>query len=331
MQRAKPVGLSASVTLSAKHLLRMPVPFAIPVRAPPVVASRDEDPPDHDRACGVLVENVAPVADPTQQPLVDVVVPVHNEERVLESSVRRLRSYLDREFGFPAVVTVVDNGSTDATALIAARLEAELGGVRTIHIEDNGRGRALRVAWAGTAAQVVAYMDVDLSTSLDALLPLVAPLVSGHSELAIGTRLARGSRVVRGLRRELISRAYNLLLKVLLHSGFSDAQCGFKAARADVVRRLLPEVVDEGWFFDTELLVRAERHKLRIHEVPVDWVEDTDSRVDLVRTSQEDLRGVLRLLRDKKQRRLSTNMRPPANTDTIDDKAPSREDKTVTS
>ncbi len=284
-----------------------------------------------DPAYGALSGDMAPAADPEEQPLVDVVVPVHNEERILASNVRRLRLFLDREFPFPAVVTVVDNGSTDATALIAARLEAELRGVRAIHLEDIGRGGALRVAWTQTEAQVVAYMDVDLSTSLVALLPLVAPVLSGHSELAIGTRLARGSRVVRGARRDVISRAYNLLLKVFLHSGFSDAQCGFKAARADVVRRLLPEVVDEDWFFDTELLVRAERHGLRIHEVPVDWVDDTDSRVDVVRTAQDDLKGVLRLLHDKRRHRLSTNTSQPANPGATDDEVQSREDETANS
>jgi putative flippase GtrA len=138
-------------------------------------------------------------------------------------------------------------------------------------------------------------MDVDLSTGLEALLPLVAPLISGHSDVAIGTRLSRGARVVRGPRRELISRGYNLLLHAILGTRFSDAQCGFKAIRADAARRLLPLVRDSGWFFDTELLVLAERAGLRIHEVPVDWVEDPDSRVDILPTAVADLRGVARL------------------------------------
>ena len=140
-------------------------------------------------------------------------------------------------------------------------------------------------------------MDVDLSTDLAALAPLVAPLISGHSDLAIGTRLGRGSRVVRGAKREFISRCYNLILKSTLAAGFSDAQCGFKAIRADVAQRLLPHVADTGWFFDTELLVLAERSGLRIHEVPVDWVDDPDSRVDIVATATADLKGIGRLLR----------------------------------
>src|SRR5207245_8583945 len=173
---------------------------------------------------------------------------------------------------------------------IAGRLAVELVGVRAIHLDRKGRGRALKAAWSASEAPVVAYMDVDLSTDLDALLPLVAPLLSGHSDVAIGSRLAPGARVVRGPRREAISRTYNLILKTALRSGFSDAQCGFKAVRTDVARALLPSVEDQGWFFDTELLVVAERAGLRIHEVPVDWVDDPDSRVDVVGTAMADLR-----------------------------------------
>jgi hypothetical protein len=228
-------------------------------------------------------------------PLVDVVVPVYNEESQIESSVRRLRTFLDDEFPFPAVVTIVDNGSSDSTRAIATRLSSEMSGVRTLYLADKGRGRALRAAWSVTDADVVAYTDVDLSTSLEALLPLVAPLLSGHSDLAIGSRLATGARVVRGAKRELISRTYNLLLRVALKNSFSDAQCGFKAIRTDTARRLLPFVDDQSWFFDTELLVLAERSGLRIYEVPVDWVDDPDSRVNIVSTVAADLRGVARL------------------------------------
>ena len=165
-----------------------------------------------------------------------------------------------------------------------------------LRLEQKGRGRALRAAWAASDADVLCYMDVDLSTDLAGLLPLVAPLVSGHSDLAIGSRLARGARVSRGPKRELVSRCYNLILHTALRSRFSDAQCGFKAIRGDVAHVLVPAVVDDGWFFDTELLVLAERRGLRIHEVPVDWVDDPDSRVAIVRTAVDDLRGVCRLL-----------------------------------
>jgi glycosyltransferase involved in cell wall biosynthesis len=227
---------------------------------------------------------------------VDVVVPVHNEEAALETSVRRLHRYLTERFPLSWSVTIADNASEDRTWSIANRLAGELPGVRAIRVGEKGRGRALRTAWSASSATVVAYMDVDLSTNLDALLPLVAPLVSGHSDMAIGTRLAQGAQVVRGAKREVISRSYNLLLKTTLRAGFSDAQCGFKAVRSDVAAALLPLVQDQGWFFDTELLVVAERYGLRIHEVPVDWVDDPDSRVDIVSTARGDLRGIGRLL-----------------------------------
>jgi putative flippase GtrA len=176
-------------------------------------------------------------------------------------------------------------------------LAGQLEGVRAVRIDRKGRGRALRAAWSASRAAVVAYMDVDLSTDLDALLPLVAPLVSGHSDVAIGSRLAPGAQVARGAKREVVSRVYNVILKATLGNRFSDAQCGFKALRADVARALLPLVEDEAWFFDTELLVLAEHNGLRIHEVPVDWTDDPDTRVDVADTAVEDLRGIWRIRR----------------------------------
>ncbi|MEU4318766.1 glycosyltransferase [Nocardia fluminea] len=233
----------------------------------------------------------------SRAPVLDVVIPVYNEEVDLGLCVRRLHAYLRAGFPFTARITIADNASTDATLAVAELLAAELDGVEVMHLDAKGRGRALRTAWEASDAAVVAYMDVDLSTDLDALLPLIAPLVSGHSDLAIGTRLDASARVVRGPKREIISRCYNLLLKTTLRARFSDAQCGFKAVRAEVARELLPLVRDGEWFFDTELLVLAERAGLRIHEVPVDWIDDPDSRVDIVDTARKDLRGIWRLTR----------------------------------
>jgi glycosyltransferase involved in cell wall biosynthesis len=225
---------------------------------------------------------------------VEIVVPVYNEQDDLVRCVRRLHEYL-RDFPFSSLITIADNASTDATLLLAYRLAAELPDVRVVHLQAKGRGRALREVWSRSTAEVVAYMDIDLSTDLSALLPLVAPLMSGHSDVAIGSRLSRSARVVRGPKREMISRCYNLLLRATLRTRFSDAQCGFKAMRTDCARGLLPHVHDTGWFFDTELLVLAERSGLRIAEVPVDWIDDADSRVDIVATALADLRGVARL------------------------------------
>ena len=205
---------------------------------------------------------------------IDVVVPVHNEQADLPCAVRRLSAYLG---GLPyrTLITVANNASTDATLPRALALAAELPGVRVVHLDAKGRGRALREVWTASTADVVAYMDVDLSTELSAFLPLVAPLLSGHGDIAIGSRLSRTARVVRGPKRELISRGYNLLLRTTRRARFSDAQCGFKAMRTACARALLPHVHDGGWFFDTELLVLAERggaqtallHRRTVHRI----------------------------------------------------------------
>jgi putative flippase GtrA len=230
---------------------------------------------------------------------VDIVIPVYNEQRALPGCIEVLARYLEGHFPFDWVITIVDNASTDDTPAVAAELARHSDRVHVLRLDRKGRGLALRTAWSGSDAEVVVYMDVDLSTGLDALLPLVASLVDGHSDIAIGSRLAPGARTVRGVKRELISRCYNTLIRLSHGVRFSDAQCGFKAGRAAVIRPLLEHVADDAWFFDTELLLLAEHNGLRVHEVPVDWIEDNDSRVHLARTIIDDLRGLLRVARAK--------------------------------
>ncbi len=236
-------------------------------------------------------------ARPPTAAVVNVVLPVYNESSGLANSVERLRDYLGANFPFTWLVTIADNASTDGTAAIARELSRRYPDVEFLHLDRKGRGRALRAAWTNSASPVVAYMDIDLSTDLDALLPMIAPLASGHSDIAIGSRLAAGASVTRGPKREFISRTYNLILRAMFATQVRDMQCGFKAARTEVVRELLPIVEDEGWFFDTELLLLAERNGLRIHQVPVDWVDDPDSRVDISRTARDDLLGAFRVAR----------------------------------
>lgn len=228
---------------------------------------------------------------------IDIVVPVFNEERSLAHCVTTLVEYLRGAFQVPWRVTIADNASTDGTRGIGEALAAEHEGVVYRRLSAKGRGYALRDAWEASPARVLAYLDVDLSTDLAALPPLIAPLLSGHSDLSIGTRLRRDSRVVRGPKREFISRTYNAMLHGALGVRFSDAQCGFKAVRADVARALLPHVEDNKWFFDTELLILAERAGLRIHEIPVDWTDDPTSSVDIARTALDDMRGIVRVAR----------------------------------
>jgi len=239
----------------------------------------------------------------------EIVIPVYNEEQQLEWSVNTLREYLLRNFPYRFRITIADNASTDGTAAIAQRLQATYPEVQSLRLELKGRGLALRTAWGRSDADIVSYMDVDLSTELSAFLPLVAPLASGKSDLAIGSRLARGATVVRSLKREVISRIYNALIKLLFFNRFSDAQCGFKAGRRDVVQRLLPQIENNNWFFDTEMLLLAEHNGFEIAEVPVRWIEDPDTRVKLASTIQEDLNGLWRVRKSfrRSQRRLKSS------------------------
>jgi glycosyltransferase involved in cell wall biosynthesis len=234
-------------------------------------------------------------AGPHVAPLVDVVIPVFNEAKDLAASVSALHTHLSTQFPFTWRITIADNASVDDTWSIAVSLAETLSHVRLVQLPAKGRGRALREAWATSDSDIVAYMDVDLSTDLAALLPLVAPLVSGHSDIAIGSRLAPGCRVVRGAKREFISRSYNRLIHLMFRSRFRDAQCGFKALRSDVARLLVPAVSDESWFFDTELLLLAEHNGLRIAEVPVDWIDDPNSSVSILSTAWEDIKGLMRV------------------------------------
>jgi hypothetical protein len=228
--------------------------------------------------------------------------------------VATLHEYLHERFPFDWTITIADNASTDRTPVLAGEAARWCPRIRTLRFDRVGKGGALRSVWSSSRADVVAYMDVDLSSGLDALLALVAPLCNGHSDIAIGSRLAPGARTIRGLKRELISRGYNAALRLVLGARFSDAQCGFKAARAEVIQPLLRLIEDDSWFFDTELLLLAEHNGLRVHEVAVDWVEDVDSRVDIVSTAVGDLRGMARLALAKVSGAASVAglpMRPP--------------------
>src|SRR5919206_996287 len=248
---------------------------------------------------------------PYQQESVEVVVPVCNEERALPQSIPALCAYLETYFPYRWSVVIADNASTDATLAVAEGLASAYPGVSVMHLEEKGRGRALKAAWSASKADIVAYMDVDLSTNLWSFLPLIAPLATGDSDVAMGSRLLRGAHVTRQWKRELISRCYNLLIKLLFGNRFSDAQCGFKAIKRSVAQKLLPQVEDGEWFFDTELLFLAEEHGYRISEVPVDWIEDLDSRVDVTPTALKDVKGLLRV-QVERLRRQHSKRQPPS-------------------
>jgi glycosyltransferase involved in cell wall biosynthesis len=226
---------------------------------------------------------------------VDVVIPVLNEAHVLEKSVNTVREYLGEGFPYRWRVVIVDNGSTDGTQDVARRLATLYSDVAFYYLQERGRGRALRHAWTESSADVVCYMDVDLSTELAALPRLVSSLVEEGYDIATGSRLMRQSHTVRSFKREVISRMYNLMIKVLFFTRFSDAQCGFKAVTRRVVERVIPQIEDQSWFFDTELLLLGHRHGYRIKDIAVVWIEDDDSRVKIVKTAWDDIKGLLRL------------------------------------
>jgi glycosyltransferase involved in cell wall biosynthesis len=236
-------------------------------------------------------------------PHIEIVLPVLNERAVLECSVATLIGYLGYHCPYPWRITIADNGSTDGTWEIARQLTTAYENVNALRLDQRGRGLALRTAWLQSDADIVAYMDIDLSTGLEAFLPLIAPLVSGQRRVAIGSRLLPDAKVTRGVTREVISRCYNALVHLLVPHRFSDAQCGFKALHRAAVRELVPLVENNRWFFDTELLLAAEERGYCVHEVPVRWIEDTDTRVHIGRTAWEDVRGLLRVRMQRWQRR----------------------------
>ena len=227
----------------------------------------------------------------------DVVIPVLNEERALANSVNALAAFLSNNLNdYEWAVVVADNGSTDATPSICQSLSEQDSRVRHVRLEQKGRGRALKQAWAESDADIVAYMDVDLSTDLSALPQTIAAVDDEGYDIAIGSRLTRGARVIgRSFKRELISRSYSLIFRAMFLAGFQDAQCGFKAVSRRAADDVAPLVVDNGWFFDTEMLLIAEKNGYRIKEIPVKWTDDPDSRVKIISTAWEDIKGLLRL------------------------------------
>lgn len=236
------------------------------------------------------------------RPLIDIVVPVLNEEKILQKSITTLDEYMAKHLPYRYQITIADNGSQDKTLAIAKNLAEKHRSVRVVSLAEHGRGRALKQVWQNSPADILTYMDVDLSTSLDDFLPMIQPLVAGEAGVAIGSRLMKDSKTSRGMKREFISRCYNNIIKWTSRTKFSDAQCGFKAIRRDVAAKLLPKIKDNGWFFDTELLIKTERAGVPIYEQPVTWIEDTDSRVKIVKTAVDDLKGLYRVNKELDKR-----------------------------
>jgi glycosyltransferase involved in cell wall biosynthesis len=227
--------------------------------------------------------------------LVNITIPVYNEEKILPQSVASLHAFLEQHCRFEWEIAIANNASIDGTLEVANRLTKEFSSVRVVHLDQKGRGRALKKTWTESKADIVSYMDVDLSSNLFAFPPLIEALLSGGFDIGIGSRLLKASTTKRSFKREMISRVYNVMVKSFFLTKFSDAQCGFKALTRKAADELLPKIEDNGWFFDTELLVIGERLGYRIFDLPVSWVEDMDSRVKIVRTALDDIKGLIRV------------------------------------
>ena len=237
----------------------------------------------------------------TDKKLVDVLLPVYNEEHVLEKSVTTLRDFLqDNVTDFDWIITIGDNASTDKTLEKGKELEKRFDDVRIFHLPQKGRGRMVKYAWQKSEAEILSYMDIDLSTDLNAFPPMVRAIMEGY-DVAIGSRQYKGAKVKRSFKREAISRGYIWILKLLLGFPFTDAQCGFKAVSKKLVNELFPMIEDDEWFFDTELLYLAHRNGYKVKELPVRWIEDTDSRVKITRTAWLDIKGVFRMRKYERQ------------------------------
>ena len=243
---------------------------------------------------------------------VEIVIPVLNEESALPFCVAELFAFIEQHSEWKWAVVIADNGSVDRTTEIAAELSETYNDLSISRLEERGRGRALKKAWSESDADVRLYMDVDLSTDLEALPELVSCIINQGYEVAIGSRLSKGSQVVnRSFKREVTSRAYNILIHLFFpFTKFKDAQCGFKAISRKAADFLVPRIKDEGWFFDTELLLLAEKGGFQIKDIPVEWVDDPDSRVNIAKTARDDLLGLWRLRFGGIARALSATFTP---------------------
>ena len=226
---------------------------------------------------------------------VDIVIPVLNEQKALPACIAKLQNYISNNIDQECSIIIADNGSNDATPEVSKNLVSEYENIQYIRIPERGRGLALKTVWSKSESDIVCYMDVDLSTDLEAL-PILIEQLGDKYHIAIGSRLSKTSIVSnRSFQRELTSRGYNLLLKLLFFNKFHDAQCGFKGLRTSTAKNILPLIKDNKWFFDTELLLSAEKSGFEIANIPVQWTDDKDSRVNVVKTIIEDLKGIFRL------------------------------------
>lgn len=226
-----------------------------------------------------------------------LVIPVYNEEAVLEQNITKLHSFFhEKNIPFSIEMCIADNGSTDNTGIIAKQLLKKYPSMTYLYLDQKGRGRALKKAWTESTADIVSYMDVDLSTELDAYIPLIEAIAQG-ADIATGSRYLHTSKIDRKLIREFLSRSYNFLLHCFFHLSVLDSQCGFKAVSKKTADFLLPLVKDNFWFFDTELLLLANYYHLNVIEIPIVWTKGKYSKVKMPSTAYDYIKNMIRMKR----------------------------------
>jgi glycosyltransferase involved in cell wall biosynthesis len=218
---------------------------------------------------------------------IDFCLPIYNEEKILNANVTRLLQYCESQaWPFDWRLNLLINGSTDRSEALAKNLAAKhQDRIRTISYAQPGKGRTLGRFSRGSQADILVYMDVDLAVSLENIQTLIDPVLEQKADIVIGSRLLPDSRIDRSFLRELSSQTYNYLSKIILGHNFSDLQCGFKAIKGDLFKKVAPYIKDNKWFFDTELITLCYLSGGRVKEIPVDWsenrYEDRKSKVNI--------------------------------------------------
>jgi glycosyltransferase involved in cell wall biosynthesis len=212
-------------------------------------------------------------------------VPAYNEENILEKNVNLILKYMGANFNNFKIV-IANNGSTDKTNDIAKKLAKDNNEILLITTKKRGKGLAIKNSWLKFDADIYAYMDADLSTSLRDFSKLINAIKEGN-DISIGSRYLKKSVVKRGLNRAIFSKLYNQLLALLFKTNVKDMQCGFKAVNEDIIKKHIPRIKDDSWFFDTELVIMAENQGYTIKEIPVSWKSNPESKLKIIKVGFE--------------------------------------------
>lgn len=232
--------------------------------------------------------------------LVEFCLPIYNEEKIIEKNVLKIVNFCkEKNLPFNWRVIIVNNGSKDNSLAISQKLSADNKQIGYTTILEPGRGQALKKYWLTSNADVVAYMDADLAVSLNNIIDLINPFVNNEADLVIGSRMMPGATIKRSFIRELISQSCNILYRLIIGNNISDTQCGFKAIKTEVFKKIAPYIEDNKWFFDTEIISFTHHLGYKIKEVPVNWEEnrydERKSKVNLLKDSFIHLKNLLRL------------------------------------